>query len=112
MFNSNLKRTVPYVNVLLNSSFQPKTQKKLMKIFPNFVADDIVEILYNLLLKNVKIQNKHQRKVMNKHRRQLTRLFNNSKKKREGRRIVRNQRGGFLAAVLPVVASVLASAFL
>lgn len=109
--SSKLKRTLPYISVLLNTP-NPNLQNRLIKSFPNFVLDDIVEVLYNVMLNNVKLRSPKQKQAMTKHRKQLTLLFNNSKRKRKRRNIIRKQRGGFLPAVLPVIASVLASAFL
>ena len=109
--NRKLQRTIPYLSVLVNTP-KPRTQNKLLKSFPDYVLDDIAEVLYNLMLNNVRIGNKKQRESLTKHKHQLTFLYNNLKKKQKRRKILRNQKGGFLAAVLPAVASVLPSAFL
>ena len=87
-------------------------QTRLIKSFPNYAIDDIVEVLYNMMLNNVKIKNPTHKKIITTHKRKLVTLFNNSKKKRYRRNFIRKQKGGFIGAVLPIVASVLASALL
>ena len=106
-----LNRSYPYLQLLMHNP-PHRSKKKLIQSFPNFVIDDIVEILYNLLFGNVPIRSSRQMVVLKKYRRPLVTLFNRYKNKRIRRNIVRDQSGGFLASIIPIVASVLASSIL
>lgn len=84
----------------------------MIKTLPDFVIDDIVEIIYNLLFGNVNIRSGKQMQMLSRYRRPLIKLFNMYKNRRARRSMVREQSGGFIGAVIPVVASILASALL
>jgi hypothetical protein len=46
-------RSIPYLNLLLKTT--PTKRTMFFKSFPKFVIDDILEILHNIVLGNVKI---------------------------------------------------------
>lgn len=106
-----LSRAIPYLELLINNK-SVKGKKKLIQSFPDFVLDDIVEILYNILFDNVSVRSPRQLKILDRYRRPLTTLFNTYKNKRIRRDLIRRQSGGFIGAVIPLVASVLASTLL
>lgn len=109
--HDKLSRTYPYLQLLMHNTSNT-SKKKLIQSFPDFVLDDIVEILYNILFDNVTVRSSAQLKVLNRYRRPLSNLYNTYKNKRIRRKLVREQSGGFLGAVIPIVASVLASQLL
>lgn len=100
---NRLKRTVPYLRVLSRA----KNKKQMLKSFPAFVVDDIVEILYNVLLKNVTLRNSRHKTVLLKNRNTLSSLMTNTKNKKLLRRKVYKQKGGFLSSIIPIAATVL-----
>lgn len=98
-------RSIPYFNAILKA-----VQNKRMSIlqsFPSFVIDDLLEVLYNVVLGKVDIST-GKRKVLKKHKRKLLDLVN-SKNKRLMRKVMHKQNGGFIGAVLPIVLSALTS---
>ena len=105
----HLKRLSPYVQLMRNVKTDAE-RRRIIKSCPNYILDDMVEVLYNILHKNVTIRNKKFLMAMNKYRSPLVKLFNLYSKKGKRRVLVRNQSGGFLGAIIPVIASVLAAA--
>ena len=95
------QRSFPYFQALLGA----KNKNKTLKAFPSFVVDDIVEILYNVTLGNAKLSSK-QKQTCFKFRTPLTKLVN-AKSKLGRRKIVYNQKGGFLPALLPLIPSII-----
>jgi hypothetical protein len=79
----------------------------ILHSFPSFVVDDIIEILYNVVLGKVDIG---RRKVkLHKHKKALLELVN-IKSKNGRRKVIYKQTGGFLGALIPIVLSVLGTA--
>ena len=111
IMRSQLTRSYPYLQLLMHNP-PHKSKKRLIQTFPNFVIDDIVEILYNLLFGNVPLRSGRQKAVLSRYRKPLITLFNRYKNKRIRRNIVREQSGGFIGSVIPIVASILASTLL
>ena len=107
-----LKRSLPYIQALLKVK-ENKERTLLFKKCPDFVASDMVEVLYNILLKNCDISCKHKHVLM-KNKCHLASLVHTAKKKR-GRRnkakymknVMYKQKGGFLGALLPIISTVL-----
>ncbi len=99
---STIERTTPYVKVLINSA--PKVDKmKLLKRMPPHVVNDIIEILYNVIRGNIKVNDKDF-KVLRKFKKPLMRLVNIPVKNKR-KQFVYKQKGGFIGALLPIVAS-------
>lgn len=105
------RKLIPYVEMMkmAKTNFE---RRRIIQTCPNEVLDNIVEILYNVLHKNVQIRNKRFLMAMNKYRAPLVKLFNIHSKKGKRRGFVRQQSGGFLSAIIPIIASVLASQIL
>ena len=101
-------RALPFVKVLDKS--KPRVNKSdILKKFPEYVTDDIVEILHNILIGKLKIK-PCQKKILAKKKKKMHEFANlPSLKKR--RNFIYKQKGGFLGAILPVIASVLGSLF-
>lgn len=111
MKQHRFRQLLPYIQILKTSKSDVE-RRHIMKSVPNYILDDIVEILYNILHKNVLIRNRRYLDAMNKHKASLVKMFNIYSKKGKRRTFVRNQSGGFLGAIIPIIASVLASKFL
>jgi hypothetical protein len=78
-----------------------------LKTFPNFVLQDIAEILYNVVNNNCKCSPAHASKLK-KHKSHVLQLLNGAKKnKKFAKRYFHKQRGGFLGVLLPAVFSIL-----
>lgn len=111
MKQHRFRQLLPYIQILKTSKSDVE-RRHIMRSVPNYILDDIVEILYNILHKNVLIRNRRYLDAMNKHKASLVKMFNIYSKKGKRRTFVRNQSGGFLGAIIPIIASVLASKFL
>ena len=92
-----MKRSYPYFNTLLKA---PENKRMgILQAFPTFVVDDLIEIIYNVVLGNIDIGSKA--KSLHVHKRALLKMVNTkSKKMRRG--ILYKQKGGFIAALLPL----------
>ena len=101
-------RALPFVKVLDKS--KPNVNKSdILKKFPEYVTDDIVEILHNILIGKLSVK-PSQKKVLAKNKKKMHEFANlPSLKKR--RTFIYKQKGGFLGAILPVIASVLGNLF-
>ena len=99
-------RSIPYIKIIIKS--KPRVNKAdLLKKFPDFVTNDIVEILNNVMKGKIRIPPR-QRDKLRKHRGKLVSLVEaNSLRKR--RNIIYKQRGGFIATVLPLVATLIST---
>ena len=100
----HIKRTLPFLKVLLNSPTSRRAA--ILKTFPQFVVDDIVEILYNVVYGNVKIRNGQYKKVLKNEKAPLLKLIKLAPKKHMRRRFIYKQSGGFIGALLPIIASI------
>ena len=105
--NRRLKRSIPFLKMLKQAPV--RTKQKLIRTFPPHVLDDMIEILYNILFENVHVRNSNHRTFMKKHKTILTRMFNARGKRRERNQLLLDQKGGFFAGLLPILASVLAA---
>jgi hypothetical protein len=70
--------------------------------FPDFVTDDLVEILYNFVVGKVPVGSRKAKFA--KHKRSLLDLVN-AKSKNGRRQVIYRQKGGFLGGILPMVIS-------
>ena len=106
MINPKLKRTLPFLRLLRQAS--NNTQKhKMLKAFPGFVVDDMVEILYNILYQNVSVRNPRHKAVLMTRKRPLTSIVRAYKQKNKRKILLRKQSGGFIGAIVPILTSVL-----
>ena len=90
--------SLPYFNALLKA---PNNRRiSILRAFPSFVVDDIVEVLYNVVLGRADIGSR--KKKVAKYQNALMNLINI--KSRNGRgRVIYNQNGGFLRTLLPII---------
>ena len=109
----HLRRSLPYLQVL-QQGFKSKTQQvETLKKFSNFVLEDIVEILYNVVNNNCKIPHSalHRSRQLIHHKTNVINLLDKAKRnKKTLKRQFNKQKGGFLATLLPIILSVLPNA--
>lgn len=92
------QRSLPYFSALLKAN--SNMRMSILQSFPKFVVDDIIEVMYNVVLGKVKIGSRALN--LKRHKKALVEMVNETSKK--GRRnIIFNQKGGFLGALLPLV---------
>jgi len=96
-------RSIPFFETLLKSPIG--SRQGILNAFPQFVVDDLTEILYNIVLGNVDIGSRKQN--LKKHKKNLLDLLN-TKTKLGRRRLIYRQKGGFIGALIPIVLSILA----
>jgi hypothetical protein len=101
-----LERSIPYFKALLKAS--NASRQGILHAFPTFVMDDLVEVLYNVVLGNVNIGKRKQN--LKKYQNTLLDIAN-TKGKKKLRSIIYNQKGGFLGAILPIALSTLSGLF-
>ena len=100
-----LKRTLPYLRLLKVAP--PRNRYKMLKSYPAFVVDDIVEILYNILAKNVKLRNPKYLQLLKCKRQMLSNLYKVTRRPKERRKVILDQNGSFIGAIIPLIASTL-----
>lgn len=100
-----IKRLLPYLKLLKNTTSNRK-KKEILRKLPAFVADDIVEVLFNILHKNVSIRNPKHRAVLHRNKSRLSSIINAHKLKQKRKQLVYKQSGGFIAALLPILSAV------
>ena len=103
MLPKSVKRSLPYIKVLVKSKSNINRKEVLCK-FPQFVINDIVEILYNILTGQLKIKSE-ERKRLKPYKKPIIKLGNTPKSHRKD--FVYKQTGGFIGAVLPIIASLI-----
>lgn len=101
-----LKRSLPFLGLLKQATTNLQRKQLLMK-FPVYVIDDIVEILYNILYKNVSVRNLQHKAFLLRKKRILSEIVQASKYQAKRRKLIQQQNGGFIASLLPVLMSVL-----
>jgi hypothetical protein len=100
------KRALPFIKIL-HKNIGPRVNKSaILKHFPPYVTDDIVEILHNILIGKLDVK-ACQRKLLAKQRKKMHEFENLPPSLKRRRDFVHKQRGGFLGAILPIIASVL-----
>ena len=105
---SRLQRSLPFLKVLLNSP--TNRRKSILQKFPRFVIDDNAEILYNIVLGNVKLRGKF-RAVIQQYKHPLLKLVQVARNKKLRRQLLnyKQQRGGGILAtsalLLPLIIS-------
>ena len=78
---------------------------QLLRGFPTWVADDIIEILYNIVVGNIPAS-KDKIDILKLQRGRLTNLINQPNKSMR-REYIYKQSGGFISALLPIAASII-----
>lgn len=96
-----LSRSIPYFNALLKA--QNNKRMSILKAFPTFVIDDLIEILYNIVLGKANIGTRKNNLI--KHQNALLKLID-TKTKNGRRRVIYNQNGGFLNVLIPIIAAI------
>ena len=100
---NRIKRSVPFFKVLLRSKKQHRLP--ILKNFPPFVMDDIIEILINIVRGNVKSPARYS-KIFRIQRKPLLDIIR-SNNKRKQRQIVYKQKGSFISSLLPIITTVI-----
>ena len=100
----SINRSIPYIKILVKSKGRKINQLDLLHRFPEYVVDDISEILRNLVLGSLPLKGT-QMKTLKRFKTPLLKLTNLEKKKR--RKFIYKQKGGFIGAILPIVASLI-----
>ena len=103
------QRSLPYISSLLKIRNNQRRVEMLRKS-PPFVLHDVFEVLYNAMYNNCKLTSK-QKHLMFQKKKPLIDIINKAvlaKKQRKKQMRVYKYSGGFLGALLPIVASVIA----
>lgn len=99
----SVQRSLPYIKVLVKSNADVD-KKKVLRNFPPYVINDIAEILFNIITGKIKIGTK-QKTRLKPYKKPLLKLVNTPKSSRKS--FVYKQKGGFIGAVLPIIASLI-----
>ena len=101
-------RAIPFIKVL-DKSKSHLNKSDILKKFPEFVTNDIIDVLYSILVGKLHIKSCH-KKILAKHKNKMHEFVSlPSLKKR--RNFIYEQKGGFLGAILPAIISVLGNLF-
>jgi len=95
-------RSIPFFNALLKAPVNRRNH--ILQAFPKFVVDDLVEVLYNVVLGRINIGSRKQH--LNKHRKTLLNIVNTNNKNTR-RNIIYRQKGQFLTSLIPIVLSLI-----
>ena len=98
-----LKRSIPFFTALIKSP--QNIRMNILKSFPKFVIDDLLEIIINVVRGNVDIS-ESRKKVLRNHKRTLLTMVNARNIKHQ-RQAMYKQKGGFIAALLPIALAAL-----
>lgn len=105
---AQFKRTLPYVYAL-NRIPSHRHRQSMFSHLPGFVADDIAEILYNIVMGNVHIS-KNYKNQLSKIRHELYKVIRaKSKKTRQNELYKQSGKGFIFPILLPAIASVIGS---
>jgi hypothetical protein len=100
----SVNRSIPFIKILVKSKGGKVNRLDLLRKFPEHVVNDISEILRNVVLGTLPLKDSHV-KALKKYKTPLMKLTNLNKRKRG--KFIYKQKGGFLGAVLPIVASLI-----
>lgn len=105
--HNRLRRTLPYIRYLLKFK-NNRVRVNELATFPPFVINDIIDALYNILRGNCKLTCKH-RNIIMYNKAPLSNLMSHERKfiKKRAQQQIYKQKGGFIGAILPVIASIL-----
>jgi hypothetical protein len=101
-------RALPFVRVL-DKSKSSVHKREILKTFPKFVTNDIIELLHNILIGKLSIK-AYQKKALAKHKDKMLEFVDLPTLKMR-RKFIHHQKGGFLGTILPIIASALTSLF-
>jgi hypothetical protein len=99
---SRLKRSLPYIYSLQKGLKSNSDKVALLRRFPDFVLKDIIEILLNIVNKNCRTTSTRQ---IVKHQKAISKFLDKAKKHKRGpvKKLLNNQKGEFLGAILPTI---------
>ena len=103
-----LRRSYPYIMFLHNRVRENKDKMTILRSLPDFVAADVIELLYNILQGNCHVT-KQQIAQIKKQRKSITNIYKsiqNSKSQKSRKNLLYKQKGGFIGSILPIVASI------
>lgn len=102
------QRTLPYINAL-NRIPSHRHRQSMFSHLPTFVADDVAEIIYNIVMGNAHIS-KNYKTQLSKIKRELYKIVK-AKSRKARRTVIYKQSGGaaFLPILLPAIATVIGS---
>ena len=99
-----IERSIPFFTALIKAP--NKNRASILKQFPAYVIDDLVEIIYNIIMGKVNIGRKVTK--LYPYKKQLLKL-KNARTKVARRKVILNQKGGLLPILLPIIGSVASS---
>ena len=105
VMNRKLRRTLPYLRLLIVAPNRHRIT--MLRSYPSFVVDDMVEILYNILTKNITVRNRKYLTLLKRRRRLMTEIFRVARNPKKRKQLILNQIGGFIGPILPLLASVI-----
>lgn len=100
----SVTRSLPFIKFMI-SNIGDVNRMQLLRGFPTWVADDIIEILYNIVMGNIHAP-KNKINQLRPHVGRLKTLVNQPNKTMR-REYVYKQSGGFISALLPIAASII-----
>lgn len=101
-----INRSIPYIKFLVRSANKSRknyNRSDLLRKFPKHVTDDIIEILYNIVMGNLPSSKRNVTKLK-AYEKPLLHLIN-LPSKRNRRSYIYKQRGGFISTLIPIIAS-------
>jgi hypothetical protein len=104
---SNYKRVVKYLDVLRDAG-GTKQRQRMFKNFPDVIVEDIIEIIINLADLNIK-PSKKAPEFFRKNKKPVQDIYRVYRQKKKRRDVIRNQSGGFISALIPILSGVVAS---
>ena len=99
------KRSLPYLQLL--KSAPSKNRLVMLKAYPLFVIDDMVEILYNIFNNNLSVPSRDFNKLVHRRKPILADVYSAARNRRLRKKLILNQKGGFIGAIIPILTSVL-----
>ena len=102
--NRRLKRTLPYLQLLKLTTSKDVEKKRMLKSFPAFVIDDIVEILYNILTGNVNLP-RNAKQVLELKKKTLNNFYKVARNPKKRKQLLLRQKCGFIGTLIPILAS-------
>ena len=100
-----LNRSIPFFKALAGAD--RSKQISVLQSFPQFVIDDLNEVLYNIVCGTIKVSNSKFR-VLARHSKPLIDLVN-TKNKKLMRQVIYKQKGKFMTSLIPIILSTLGS---
>lgn len=103
-----LRRSYHHIALLHKSLARNADKSAVLQKMPNYVIKDVIEVLYNILEGNCKLNKTHLNKLR-KHKSSLSKLYYDIKKHGGSKKklTLYKQKGGFIGALIPIVSSVL-----